>query len=133
MFLQRKNLSKRHHYKTTMSSPNDTTYYFDQEGVKCHIKIIKWTGVIGIILVSLSTPLYILASIEWSNNYPFDYVMEVNQTACSYLKQFDLKDNVILSVCNRDGEIMLDIRLFLNQTATIRGIPLNLRQWNVLQ
>ena len=116
-----------------MSNPNDTTYYFDQEEVKCHIKIMKWTGVLGIILVSLSTPLYILASMEWSNNYPFDYVMEVNQTACSYLKQFDLKDNVILFVCNRDGEIMLDIRLFLNQTATIRGIPLNLRQWNVLQ
>ena len=94
---------------------------------------MKWTGVIGIILVSLSTPLYILASMEWSNNYPFDYEMEVNQAACSYLKQFDLKDNVILSVCNRDGEIMLDIRVLLNQTATIRGIPLNLRQWNVLQ
>ena len=116
-----------------MSNPSDTTYYFDQEEVKCHIKIMKWTGVIGIILVSLSTPLYILASMEWSNNYPFDYVMEVNQTACSYLKQFDLKDNVILSVCNRDGEIMLDICLFLNQTATIRVIPLNLRKWNILQ
>ena len=116
-----------------MSNPNETTYYFDQEEVKCHIKIIKWTGVIGIILVPLSTPLYSLASMEWSNNYPFDYVMEVNQTACSYLKQFDLKDNVILSVCNIDGEIMLNIRLFLNQTVTIRGIPLNLRQWKVLQ
>ena len=70
---------------------------------------------------------------EWSINYPSDYVMEVNQTASSYLKQFDLKGNVILSVCNRDGEIMLDIHLFLNQMATIRGIPLNLRQWNILQ
>ena len=28
---------------------------------------------------------------------------------------------------------MLDVRLFLNQTVTISGIPLNLRQWNVLQ
>ena len=111
-----------------MSNPNDTTHYFDQEELKCHIKIIKWTGVIGIILGSLSTPLYILASMEWSNNHPLDYVMEVNQTACSYLKRFDLKDNIILSVCNREGEIMLDIRLFLNQTATIHGIPLNLRQ-----
>ena len=116
-----------------MSNPNDTTYYFDQEEIKCHIKIMKCTCVIGIILVSRSTPLYILASMEWSNNYPFDYVMEVNHTACSYLKQFDLEDNVILSVCNRDGEIMLDIRLFLNQTATICGIELNLRQWNILQ
>ena len=116
-----------------MSNPNDRTYYFDQEELKCHIKIIIWTSVIGIILVFLSTPLYILASMELSNNYPLDYVMEVNPNACSYLKQFDLKDNVILSVCNREGEIMIDIRLFLNQTATIRGIPLNLRQWNVLQ
>ena len=116
-----------------MSNSNDTTYYFDQDELKCHIKIIKWTGVIGIILAALSTTLYIFASMSWSNNYPFDYVMDVNQTACSYLKQFNLKDNVILSVYNRDGEIKLDIRLFLNQTATIRGIPLNLRQWNILQ
>ena len=59
--------------------------------------------------------------------------VEANQTACSYLKQFDLQDNVMLSVCHRGGDISMDIRLFLNQTATIRGIPLNLRQWNVLQ
>ena len=39
----------------------------------------------------------------------------------------------MLSVCNRDGEIILNIRLFINQTATIRGIPLNLREWNALQ
>lgn len=50
-----------------------------------------------------------------------------------HLKQFDLKDHVMLSVCNRDGEIILDIRLFINQMATIRGIPLDLRQWNALQ
>ena len=89
----------------------------------------------GLILVTLFIPVYVLAGIEWSNHYPMDYEMKVesNQTACSYLKQFDLNDNVILSVCHRDGEISVDIRLFLNQTATIRGIPLNLRQWNTLQ
>ena len=58
--------------------------------------------------------------------------MDVNQTACSYLKQFDIEDNVILSVCNTDGQILVDIRVFLNDTATIRGIPLNLKQWKVL-
>ena len=47
------------------------------------------------------------------------------------MKQFDLKDHIILSVCNEDGEIILDIRMFINQTATIRGIPLNLRQWKL--
>ena len=64
---------------------------------------------------------------------PSEYEVKANQTACSYLKQFDLNNNVILSVCHRDGEISVDIRLFLSQTAAIRGIPLNLRPWNVLQ
>ena len=70
-----------------------------------------------------------------SNNDPMDYEVKVqaNQTACSYQKQFDLKGNVILSVCHRDEEVSVDIRLFLNKTATIRGIPLNLIQWNLLQ
>ena len=118
-----------------MSNPNNTTYYFDQEELKCHIKIVKWLGVISSILITLCAPVCILANMEWSNNDPFDFEVNVqaNQTACSYLKQFDLKDNVILSVCHRDAEISLDIRLFLNKTATIRGIPLNLIQWNVLQ
>ena len=96
---------------------------------------MKWLGVMGIILITLCAPVYILASIEWSNNDPMDYEVKVkaNQTACSYLKQFALKDNLVLSVCHRDGEISLDICLFLNKTATIHGIPLNLMQWNVLQ
>ena len=72
---------------------------------------------------------------EWSNNDPFDYEVKVqaNQTACSYLKQFGLNDNLILSLCHRDEEISLDIRPFLNKAATIRCIPLNLMQWDVLQ
>ena len=86
-------------------------------------------------LVILCIAVYILASMDWSNNDPMDYEVKVeaNQTACSYQKQFDLKDNVALSVCHRDEEISLDIRLFLNQTATIHGIPLKPRKWNVLQ
>ena len=58
--------------------------------------------------------------------------MDASQTVCSYLKHFDIEDNVILSVCNTDGHIVVDIRVFLNDTATIRGIPLNLKQWKVL-
>ena len=116
-----------------MSNPNERTYYLDQEELKCHIKIIKWVGFMGIILVTFCVPVYVLACIEWSDKDPSDYEVKANQTACSYLNQFDLSNNVILSVCYRDGEISVDIRLFLNHTATIRGIPLNLRQWNVLQ
>ncbi len=31
------------------------------------------------------------------------------------------------------GEVIIDIRRFLNGTATIRGIPLNLKQWLTLK
>ena len=118
-----------------MSNPNNTIYYFDRDELKCHIKIVKWIGVISLTFVTLCVSVFVLASMEWSNNDPMDYEVKVeaNQTACSFLKQFDLKDNIILSVCHRDEEMSLDIHLFLNQMATIRGIPLNLRKWDVLQ
>ena len=126
---------KREQRQTTVSNSIEPTYYFDQDQIKCHINIVKWLGIIGIILITLCAPVYVLASIGWSNNDLLDYEvkMEATQTACSYLKQFDLQDNVMLSVCHRDGEISIDIRLLLNKTATIRGIPLNLMQWNFLQ
>ena len=55
---------------------------------------MKWLGIIGIILITHRAPVYVLASMEWSNNDPLDYEVKVeaNQTACSYLKQFDLQD-----------------------------------------
>ena len=43
--------------------------------------------------------------VEYSDPLYYEVKLESNQTACSYLKQFDLQDSVMLSVCNRDGEI----------------------------
>ena len=85
-----------------MSNPTDQTYSFDQEELRWHIKTVKWIGVTGMIIVLLSTPLFVLASMNWSNHRPVDYEVNVNvnETACSYLKQFDLKDHVMLSVYN---------------------------------
>ena len=79
-----------------MSYPNIRTYYFDQDDLKCHMKIIKSVGVMDMILVTLCIPVYILACMEWTNQYPLDYEVkvEVNQTVCSYLKQFYLKDSI---------------------------------------
>ena len=71
-----------------MPSPNDQAYYFDQEALRCHIKAVKWIGVTGMTLVLLSTSLFVLASMNWSNHHPVDY--EVKVDVCSYLKQFDL-------------------------------------------
>ena len=63
---------------------------------------MKWIGVTGMTLVQLSTLLFVLASMNWSNHHPVDFEVKVdaNETACSFLKQFDLKDHVMLSVYN---------------------------------
>ena len=118
-----------------MTDAKEQTYYFESEHFRRPIRAVKWMGVIGIILITLSSPMFVLASTKWSQDHPLDdqVKVEANQTACSYLKQFYLTDNVIIWVCNRGGDIVLDIRLFLNQTATIHGIPLNMRQWRTLQ
>ena len=54
----------------------------------------------GIILITPGISVYVIASMEWSNIGTLDYEVKVEayQTASSYLKQFDLKDNVMLSV-----------------------------------
>lgn len=118
-----------------MTNIQEQTVFIHQEQHGRPFKAVKWMGVIGIIVITLSSPIFVLASIDWSHDSPQDYHAKVdaNQTACSYLEQFYLTDNVIISVCNRDGDIVLDIRLFLNQTATIRGISLHLGQWRTLE
>ena len=111
---------------------NDQTYCFDQKKFQSHIKYIKLIGVLCLVLVTLCALICVLVSTEWSNYETHETTMDASQTVCSYLKHFDIEDNVILSVCNTDGHIVVDIRVFLNDTATIRGIPLNLKQWKVL-
>lgn len=118
-----------------MTDAKERAYYFDSERARRPVRAVKWMGAIGIILITLSSPIFVLSNMKWSQYHPLDYQIKVdpNQTACSYLKQFYLTDNVIISVCSRGGDIVVDIRLFLNQTATIRGIPLNLSQWRTLE
>ena len=57
--------------------------------------------------------IFALASTKWSNYDPNEAKMDVNQTACSCLKQFDIEDNVILSVCNTNRHIVLDVHTLL--------------------
>ena len=82
-------MRKRLKHNIQVFCPNDQTYYFDQEELKCHIKAVKWISVTGMIIVLLCTPLFVLASMNWSNRHPVDYEVKVdaNETACSNLKQ----------------------------------------------
>ena len=63
-----------------MTSPNDQMYSINQEELRCHIKAVKWISVTGMTLVLLSTPLFVLASMNWSNHHPVDYEVKVVST-----------------------------------------------------
>ena len=66
-----------------MSNGNDQTHCFDQLRLKGHIEVVKWIGVACLVLVSFSTPLFVIANMNRSINHPADYLLKmvVNQTA----------------------------------------------------
>ena len=55
-----------------------------------------------------------------------------NGSLCSYFRQWTLSDNVKLTVCNYLGSVRVDIRAFISEKATIRGIWLNTSEWEEL-
>lgn len=57
----------------------------------------------------------------------------MNNTTCVFVKRFHLTENEYVTVCNLKGEMVLDIRKFVNNTATIKGLRLNLNQWGTLK
>ncbi len=62
------------------------------------------------------------------------YITELtNHSACSDTKVYHLDYNTFVTVCLLGGDIILDVRRFVNDTASIKGIGLNLRQWLTLK
>ena len=59
-------------------------------------------------------------------------VENTNQTRCVYLKQFRLSENKKVSVCAIEGAVRVNIRIFYNNQASIRGIWLNVSEWRTL-
>ena len=57
---------------------------------------------------------------------------DTNQTLCVYLKQFRLSENKRVSVCAIEDAVRVDIRIFYNNHASIRGIWLNVSEWRTL-
>ena len=110
---------------------------FETEDIQRHITVLKWTGVTLIMLATILTPVIVFTGSMVQFKPPMDYEVKVtdsnNETACIYVKRYNLGDHVYLTVCNLNGEILIDIRQFFNQSASIRGIPLNLKQWNSLK
>ena len=103
--------------------------------LRYHLTLIKLIGVILIVLTCAASPILIIGLAASNNPMPLDYEVRVesqaimNQTACVYVKQFSLQENLYATICNVDGTILVDLRHFLNGSATILGIPLHLKQW----
>ena len=57
---------------------------------------------------------------------------DTNRTLCVYLKQFRLSENKKVSVCAIEDAVHVDIRIFYNNHASIRGIWLNVSEWRAL-
>ena len=57
---------------------------------------------------------------------------DTNQTLCVYLKQFRLSENKKVYVCAIEDAVRVDIRIFYNNHASIRGIWLDVSEWRAL-
>lgn len=102
--------------------------------MKCHLTIIKWIGVL-ILATTCAIPGFVLLTEQ--NRLPLENQhspnQDLNQTACVYVEKFYLRGNQYMTVCNQQGYVETDIRKFINGSATIIGVNLNLQQWNTLK
>ena len=100
------------------------------KNIKCHLTIIKWIGVI-LILSTCALPGVVLIGVSHCppEVEPVAMRPNLNQSACVYVKQYYLRGNTYATVCNMNGQIVMDIRRFINGSTTLIGIQLNLNQW----
>lgn len=97
---------------------------------------VRGRATLAVFLVSILTLCIILTGISSSTTEPNTVVTAAinvsNTTLCSYLKHFSLSRNIVISVCLLNKHIRIDIRHFVNDKPTIRGIYLDEWQWNGL-
>ena len=92
-----------------------------------------------VIIVSITATILLEVSVlvNLSSSAVDDYVMnytsqDTNHTLCSYLKQFKLSEDKKISVCSIYDAVRVDIRIFYNDQASIRGIWLDVTEWKTL-
>ena len=102
--------------------------------LKNHLMRIKWIGLLLILLSTSVIPgIYFVHPTFTTQDFSPENSFINNQTACVYIKKYHLQYDTYVHVCNLEGFIFLDIRKFINETATAMGIQLNLQQWQLLK
>ena len=62
-------------------------------------------------------------------NMSFAVSQKRNETLCAFLRLFVLSDKKNVTICSYENHTRVDIREFVNDRATIKGIWLNLSEW----
>ncbi len=103
------------------------------EIAKRRVAAVKWIGVSCMLVITIAIP-----TVIWIRRFDIcgrgiDYVTvyDSNATAaaCDYSERYDLGETMYLTLCDLKGYVILDIRKFINNSATISGVPLNWDQW----
>jgi hypothetical protein len=104
---------------------------FRGKNMRCHLTIIKWIGILILATTCTIPGFVILTHTECSFPASDDPGMkpDLNRTACVFVKQFYLQDRLYATVCNQNGYVFVDLRQFINGSATIIGVDLAQIQW----
>ncbi|OOZ36428.1 hypothetical protein BOW52_10800 [Solemya elarraichensis gill symbiont] len=117
---------------------------FDEK-FKMHFTYIKVTAVVLLFAVNISvliviahvvkpSPLASADCIKIESDIQSDMTENSNNdTLCTYIKQFPLPEQYRLTVCLYRGRTRIDVRRFINDTATIKGVFLSIKQWNYMR
>ena len=122
-----------------MAEEGVTMSFLSQKDIKNHLTGIQWVAITFILTVFVALPGIVLISVQSSHQREqlietIDVTNErANNTACVNVKRYHLSENIFSTVCNVDGYIVVYLRKFINGTATIKGIQLNLQQWQSLK
>ncbi len=86
----------------------------DSEQIRSNAYVVvdKWIALSALIVVIISTPSMIISSLAAVRSRAIDYEVKYsnNGTAYVFVKRYDLREGVFLTVCNLGGEVILDIR-----------------------
>lgn len=104
-----------------------------------HINILKWTGVV-VLLALMSTSIALTSSTTRPSRNNSDcrsisttknaWVDDMNDTLCSYVKEYDLTEEYKVTVCLNDKKVTIAIR---EKKRNGEGIFMNKRDWNYLR
>ena len=102
------------------------------ENIRVHFNVIR---LVGVLLMLYGTTVTIIMCVR-RDHVTLDCKSEtdlepiIDQTLCQDLKTFPLGQRVFATVCRYQKRVRVDLRRFMNGTATI---PLSNRQWKRLK